>query len=205
MSRLEHIKEYYEMFLRVEQLLKIKPSVTIAIEGNSGSGKSCFAKLLEETYQCNVIHMDDFFLPPDRKTRQRLSEPGGNVDYERFEREVIEGIKKKETFEYQVFDCRQGRLTEWVKVIPNRLNIIEGVYSLHPNYQDFYDLKIFLYTPEAVQESRILKRNGPYLLERFKKEWIPLENEYFEAFKIKEISDYRINTTMIEDADGPAQ
>ena len=41
------------------------------------------------------------------------------------------------------------------------------------------------WTPEE-QLNRILKRNGPEMLERFKAVWIPMENRYFEAFAVEE-------------------
>lgn len=49
--------------------------------------------------------MDDFFLPPELRTAERLSQPGGNVHYERFSAEVADGILRGKPFEYSVFDC----------------------------------------------------------------------------------------------------
>jgi hypothetical protein len=80
-------------------------------------------------------------------------------------------------------------LTEWISVIPKRLNIIEGSYSMHPTLIDSYDLKIFLHIGPEEQSLRILKRNGPMMHKRFLCEWIPLENEYFKEMKIPEHSD----------------
>jgi len=73
--------------------------------------------------------------------------------------------------------------------VPKKLNIIEGVYSMHPNFIDIYDLKIFLDVDEKTQLERIANRSGKALLARFIKEWIPKENEYFQELKIKEKSD----------------
>ena len=61
----------------------------IAVDGRCASGKTTLAATLEEETGCNVVHMDDFFLRPEQRTPQRLAEPGGNVDYERFRQEVI--------------------------------------------------------------------------------------------------------------------
>ena len=60
----------------------------IAIDGRAASGKSTLAQQLGELLDADVIHMDDFFLPPSLRTKERLSEPGGNVHYERFAEEV---------------------------------------------------------------------------------------------------------------------
>ena len=51
----------------------------IAIDGMAASGKSTLAARLAEELDGCVIHMDDFFLPPELRTQERLSSPGGNV------------------------------------------------------------------------------------------------------------------------------
>ena len=60
--------------------------LSVAIEGPCGSGKSTLANHLLEIFgdQANLIHMDDFFLPLELRTTDRLAEPGGNIDYVRF-------------------------------------------------------------------------------------------------------------------------
>ncbi|HML46086.1 MAG TPA: hypothetical protein PKE04_04975, partial [Clostridia bacterium] len=55
----------------------------LAVDGNSGAGKSSLSTLLQAVFGAAVLHMDDFFLPAARKTAARMAEPGGNVDYER--------------------------------------------------------------------------------------------------------------------------
>ena len=61
-----------------------KSPIIIAIDGPCTSGKSAFARDIAKNYDCNVFHMDDFFLTPERKTDERLAIPGGNVDWEGF-------------------------------------------------------------------------------------------------------------------------
>jgi uridine kinase len=169
--------------------MKTKERINIAIDGNSGAGKSTLASLIGNVYECNIFHMDDFFLTPDLKTEERLKEAGGNVDYVRFKNEVIDGINSGLEFQYHKYDCKQMLMGQPVSVTPQKLNIIEGSYSMHPNLIDNYDLKIFLHIDEKEQSSRILERNGAYMHKRFLCEWIPLENRYFEELKIQEQSD----------------
>ncbi|WP_372997042.1 uridine kinase [Lutispora sp.] len=174
---------------RIDNLLAEGKEITIAIDGNSGSGKSTLAHDLSKIYDCNVFHMDDFFLRPEQKTVKRIQEVGGNVDYERFKHEVLDKLKKNQEFKYQIYDCSQGRLTDYIKVSPKGLNIVEGVYSMHPTLRHYYDLKIFLCIDAETQSQRILERSGKYMLQRFLNEWIPLENEYFSKMRISEICD----------------
>ena len=160
----------------------------IAIDGGAACGKSTLAGLLAARYDCNVIHMDDFFLPPERKTPERLAEPGGNVDYERFRREVTERILSGERYMYHRYDCKTGTLLP-VMALPKNFTVVEGVYSLHPLLRDVFDLKIFLKAPPEEQRRRILERSGAAMLERFVNEWIPLEDMYFEKLGIEKICD----------------
>ena len=60
---------------------------------------------------------------------------------------------------------------------------------MHPTLIDSYYLKIFLHMDIDDQIERILKRNGPFKLQRFNNEWIPKENEYFKKMKIKDKAD----------------
>ena len=181
------------IFERIDDLLKERDTVNIAIDGNSGVGKSTLANLIGEKFDSNIFHMDDFFLTPNLKTEERLNEVGGNVDYVRFNDEVISGIKSKETFKYQLYNCKKLELDDIVVIQPKRLNIIEGSYSMHSTLIKNYDLKIFLQINELEQIERILKRNGPVMLKKFINEWIPKENIYFEKMRIKEKADLIFN------------
>ena len=62
---------------------------------------------------------------------------------------------------------------------------MEGAYSNHPYFGSPYDLKILCKITPEEQLARILKRNGPEMLERFKTVWIPMENRYFEEYEIE--------------------
>ena len=124
------------LFKRIEELLQDKEQVTIAIDGNCASGKSTLAALLKSMYDCNVFAMDDFFLQPFQRTPKRYEQPGGNVDYERFQEEVLNPLLKGEPFSYRQFDCMTMAFKEEkVNVSPRSLQVIEGAYSLHPYFE----------------------------------------------------------------------
>lgn len=164
------------------------PPVIVSIEGGAGSGKTTLATALHKALGGNLYHMDDFFLPPYLRTAERLSTPGGNVDYERFYEEVVQGIFSAGPFSYGVFDCSVGKITGVREMQPSNLHIVEGVYSAHPRYAEIYSLRIFLDVDGETQRKRILARNGekaPMFFDR----WIPMENRYFEAYSIREKSD----------------
>ena len=172
----------------IQQLLSEKETVIVAIDGNCTSGKTTLASQLAHIYDCNVFHMDDFFLRPEQRTAERFAQAGGNVDYERFALEVLEPLRRGEAFSYRPFDCHTMTLREAVTDTPKQLNIIEGSYSLHPYFGDAYDLRVLLTVAPEVQKERILQRPA-FLHERFFQSWIPMEHHYLEALSIPQTVD----------------
>lgn len=165
---------------QIDGLLTQKDAVIVAIDGKCTSGKTTLASKLAELYDCNVFHMDDFFLRPEQRTPERFAEVGGNVDYERFQEEVLLPLRSGRSFFYRPFDCKTFTLSAPIIVTPKRLNIIEGTYSHHPYFGNPYDLKILLTVDEETQRRRILDR-PEFLHKRFFEEWIPMENRYFDT------------------------
>ena len=164
----------------IDALLTRKGAVIVAIDGKCTSGKTTLAARLAAIYDCNVFHMDDFFLRPEQRTQERFAEVGGNVDYERFKAEVLLPLRSGKAFSYRPFLCGSQTLGEPIAVSSRNLTIVEGTYSLHPYFEDPYDLKILLTVTEETQHQRILNR-PQFLHDRFFNQWIPMENRYFEA------------------------
>ena len=160
--------------------------VNIAIDGVCGGGKTTLGEALAQRYDCNLFHMDDFYLRKEQRTPERYAQPGGNVDYERFKEEVLDHLADEEGFTYRPFDCGTMDLGEPRTVSHKRLNIIEGSYSCHPYFGDIYQVRFFAELSPEEQRARILARNGEEKYKRFVSEWIPMENKYFEAFNIGE-------------------
>lgn len=173
----------------ISRITQTENTVIIGIDGPCASGKTTLAKELARLTEAQLIHTDDFFLPHGMKTPERLAQPGGNVHYERFYEEIKMGLDSGKPFEYGVYSCASGRITETKTVIPQGVIIIEGSYSMHPEMQIPYDLKIFVEAPYEIRLQRIRERNGEAALEMFKTKWIPLENGYFEFFAIKDKCD----------------
>ena len=190
---LKNNPKYPKILNEIDKLMALNDNVLIAIDGNSGAGKSTFANMFHKYYDCNIFHMDDFFLRPEQKTPGRLKEVGGNVDYARFKEEILNNLSKDIEFKYQVYNCKIQALDNFVVVKPKMLNIIEGSYSMHTTLINYYDYKIFLSVDSKSQANRILKRNGELMLKRFINEWIPKENEYFRKFGIRELADIIID------------
>ena len=152
-----------------------------AIDGRAASGKTTLASDLAAVTGASVIHMDDFFLPMQLRTPERLAQPGGNIDYDRFICEVLPYLGRD--FSYRRFDCSRMALGEHRTVAAGRV-IVEGSYSLHPKFGNYADLRVFSDVEKDEQMRRIRRRN-PELADRFFAEWIPMEERYFSAFSIQ--------------------
>ena len=77
------------------ELKKHPEGCVLAIDGMCGAGKSSLSELLCGLCPCSLVRADDFFLPPRLRTPERLSEPGGNIHYERFLSEVVTPLLAK--------------------------------------------------------------------------------------------------------------
>lgn len=163
--------------------LKNKDSFILAIDGMCGSGKSTLAQELHYIFGGNLFHMDDFYLPLDKRTQERLLMPGGNVDYERFLESVLIPLSRKEDIYYKRFDCSSMTLAETEIISYHPISIIEGSYSLRPELADYYTDIVVLKISDDMQIERLTKRN-PEHIDSFVDKWIPLENKYFEYYQI---------------------
>lgn len=174
---------------RIDGLLAQKARVIVAIDGNCTAGKTTLAARLAARYDCNVLHMDDFFLRPQQRTPARYAQAGGNVDYERFSEQVLQPLLLGKAFCYRPFDCKTMTLSDPVPVAPKALTIVEGTYSLHPYFGEPYDLKILLTIPPELQRTRILQRPA-FLHQPFFEKWIPMENRYLQQLQIAQKCDF---------------
>ena len=163
----------------------VRPCV-IAIDGRAASGKSTMAQLLSTVLECDVVHMDDFFLPKELRVPERLASPGGNVHYERFIEQVLPCLAKNNEFEYDIFSCHSMDYAGKRTVRCRKFIIVEGSYSCHPKFGDYADIKVFSDVDSSEQIMRILKRNGQQMAKMFAEKWIPMEESYFSTFSMKE-------------------
>lgn len=182
---------------RIERVHTERERVFVAIDGPCTSGKTTLATVLQRRFGGNVLHMDDFFLRPEQRTPERFAEPGGNVDRERFEDEVLAPLAAGKIAQYRPWDCHTGDFAASHNVEPARLTIVEGSYSMHPALRGYYDLMICL-TIDSGEQLRRLEARNPRMLQRFIDEWIPLENRYFASTETRTAADMIVDTAASE-------
>ncbi|MCL2376897.1 MAG: hypothetical protein FWC76_05805 [Defluviitaleaceae bacterium] len=187
------IKEEYcrhiSLLAKIDGTLAKNSHTIVAIDGDAASGKTTLGGILRLIYNCNVIHMDHFFLRPEQRTEERLAQPGGNVDYERFKKEALTPLLSQKPFAFRPFDCQTWDFGEEISLTPNRLTIVEGCYSHHPTLEESYNIKVFLKVDGTEQMRRIALRNPAPLVEKFRDIWIPMEKKYFAALDVENKSD----------------
>lgn len=184
---------FIRMFPILQAIAQMPPGNRIvALDGRCASGKTTLAEQLTRVTGAGVVHMDDFFLPPELRSAGRLAEPGGNVHYERFMEEVLTPLRNAKAFRYRCFDCSRMEPGEDREIPEGDLRIVEGAYSCHPLFGEYMGLRVFCDVGQQEQLRRIEQRNGAQMLEKFRHSWIPMEEKYFRSFHIRARADLTV-------------
>ena len=176
---------FEELVRRVEAIRARKGRAFVALDGRCGSGKTTLAALLAARWDCTLVHADDFFLRPEQRTPERMAQPGGNFDRERFFAEVLSPLLEGRNASYRPYDCQTGELCPPVTAKISPMVLVEGSYCCHPALWEQYDLRVFLTVGPREQQRRICARNGEAGLNVFRERWIPLEEWYFAVFDVQ--------------------
>ena len=175
---------FEELVRRVEAICARKGRAFVALDGRCGSGKTTLAALLAARWDCTLVHADDFFLRPEQRTPERMAQPGGNFDRERFFAEVLSPLLEGRNASYRPYDCHAGALKTPVAAPLRPVVLAEGSYTCHPDLWPCYDLHVFVTAPLEVRLARLARRPGVDL-EAFRTRWIPLEEAYFAAGQLE--------------------
>ena len=186
---------------RIREIQKEKGRCIVSVDGRCASGKSTLGKELQRETGGELIHMDDFYLRPEQRTKERYETPGENVDHERFLEEVLIPLYETGECAYRKFDPSVMALKEDITDVKrNDVYIIEGSYSQREDLSPYYDLKIFMTIDPETQIRRIEKRN-PDKVQMFREKWIPLEELYFRNVPVQQ----RADMVIINDFENCAQ
>ena len=188
----EELLSYLKEVLEKRKTENVKDRYVVAIDGRCGSGKTTGVKMIAKELGCEIIQMDDFYLTPEMRTAERREEPGGNVDYIRFAKEVLPNIKKRESFSYGKYQVETDSIIAHIEIKNPDIVIIEGAYSMRPEFRECYDLKVFSNASRELQIKRLTEREGEYVKEYIDL-WMPLENKYIKYFNLEEICDIIID------------
>lgn len=142
-------------------------SRVIAIAGGTGSGKSFLAKRLKNIYpqdQALILSQDSYY--KDLSNLSYKNRSNQNFDHpDSIDSLLIEDHLKKllsgETIYRPKYDFVTHLRKKNIQIVkPCPIIIIEGILMLHyTRLHDFYSLKIFIETPEAIRIKRRIKRD----------------------------------------------
>ena len=167
---------------------KLSAPAVVSIDGPCGSGKSTLASIIEKDLGFNILHMDDFYLPFQKRDKNWMNIIAGHMDFNRLIEDVLEAYKSKTKTNYISYDCHSDKYLQEIPIDLDKILIIEGSYTSHPILDKYVDLKIFVEIDKDEQVRRLTKRN-PDVVDKFLSMWVPFENNYFESLKIKKNSD----------------
>lgn len=182
---------------RLAELAGQQAPVLVAIDGRCGSGKTSLARQIAHALPCNLLHTDDFYLPPVLRAPNWWETPGGNMDFPLLLHSVIKPAKAGKPILYRPFSCKNGGFGPEVSLPPQALTVVEGSYSQHPALCGYYDFRIFLTCDTAAQERRLQDREGAARMADFRQVWIPMEERYFRDCDVRAQSDLVIDTSEL--------
>jgi uridine kinase len=164
----------------------LKDKSLIAIEGEPATGKTTLADFLHEELDCNIVSVDDFYLPIERRDEKSFLEGGNNIDFVRLIDQVILKHLNKETIEFKAYDCPLKKYTEINTLEYRPVLVIEGSYSLRKELLKYFDYKILMETDSITQLERLKSRPN---YQDFLDKWIPLSKTFIEELSINNIVD----------------
>lgn len=185
--------DWFPILFQIAKLLDEKEHVIISIDGDCGSGKTTYTELINQVFDANVFHMDDYYLPMAMRDENWRQIPAGNMDLSRFRQEVLEPARQGDDINYRPFNCQKKAYEDVSLIEAKKLTVIEGSYSQHPDLADYYDLKIFLTCDREIQIGRLMKREGDYY-PMFESCWMPLERMYHEKYQIRDKANLVVDT-----------
>ena len=169
--------------------------VVLALDGRCGSGKTTMAAALAEQFPDSIVlHTDDFYLPPARRSPDWAHTPCANMDLTRLRDEALRPAYAGQTVAYRAYSCREGAYLPTVQLPAQPLVILEGSYSHHPLLRPYETLRVFGTCTKAEQTRLLQAREGTRYAD-FAARWIPLEEGYFAQYGIAESADFVVDTT----------
>ncbi len=176
-----------------------KGILVIGIDGLGGSGKTTYAKSMEQTLsnkgiQVKLLHIDDFI------HRNEIRYDDSRADWEcyyylqwRYDyliEEILAPVQEGNSIDKQIelYDKQadQYRLKN-IKMAPNSILIIEGVFLQRTELAPYFDYVAFIDVPKEERLQRVLKRdtyigNDIAIIEKYENRYFPAEDKYIEDF-----------------------
>ncbi len=158
----------------------------VAVDGPSGSGKSCFARRLARVLgDAPIVSTDDF-----------LSWRNLAGWWPRFEEQVLALLLAGRPANYQVRDWNNDELGEaldgWRTVPPAPLIVIEGVTSSREAVRERLAFAVWVEAPREIRLLRGVQRDGDERRDAWI-DWMAREDAFFAADGTRDRADLRVD------------
>ncbi len=182
----------------------------LGVAGGSGSGKTYFAKALQEALGplSTIIYQDNFYIDQSH----RFDHDGGSVNFDhpdsldlKLLAECLGRLRAGEPTVIPVYDFKtHTRQKEHLPVAPTKIVIVDGILIFHPDYlRSQFDEMVFFDTPEELRFQRRLERDvnergrtPEGVKAQFLKQVKPMHDEFVEPSKahahciVRDLGDY---------------
>jgi uridine kinase len=120
----------------------------IGIDGPGAPGRRTLATELAGALGGTLVGVDDFSLPPARRSRGIAD----HYDWRRLEHRLLLPVAAGRATLYQRYDRAGDALDDWHDVPAGRPVIVEGPYVLRPGVRTYFTYRIWV---EAPREARL--------------------------------------------------
>lgn len=166
---------------------KAPSTITVAVDGPAGSGKTTLARRIESSFpnkKIQVIHMDDLYNGWDDALTSQLTKTLVN--------QILTPISEGKPFGFRKYDWLSKRFGELKSLKVPDLLILEGVGSGQKAARKFLDHLIWIDIDMEVGLQRVLGRDGDYL-ETEMRMWQLRESDHFRVDNTRDCATIRID------------
>jgi uridine kinase len=171
------------------------PVALVGIDGPGGAGKSSLcAALAALDSRITIVHMDDFFVPPDQRTPP-VDEVGRQIDWRRVIEQVVAPLANGKRGRYQRFDWDSQALEEWHDVPATGIVLLDGVYSTREEIAPFLDQRTWVSVARDLGIERGIDRDGEESRDWWYTDWLEDEDRYILTERPEDLADVVIDGT----------
>ena len=145
---------------------KQNKTYVLGVAGGSGSGKTYFAKALQNALgsDATIVYQDNFYIDQSHK----FDHDGGSVNFDHPESldlkllaKCLSELKAENSTKIPVYDFKtHSRSKEALHLKATSIIIVDGILIFHPDYlRAQFDEMIFFDTPESLRYQRRLERD----------------------------------------------
>ena len=131
-----------------QKLLASKTPIIIGIAGDSGSGKTTYSNGIRRLVGIDLVQtitMDGYH-KENRQQRKISGQLPLDPEANKFELflQHLKALKMRMPIELPIYNHQTGDFDKPVTFTPGPIIIIEGLHALYPEFNDYYDFKIFV-------------------------------------------------------------